>query len=245
MNTAAVRTVVFDLDDTLIATAPLYERAIDATVTRVVAAFPGALPYAAVRELQEEIDIAAVSRFGFAGDRFPWSLAETARQAAAGTGLPCPPGLEEELTALGNSIYDEVPGVFADTFAVLDALRGRYELILYTLGVAAIQNRKIDHHRLRPYFTAVHIVNRKDRDQLAAVIGSRPPASVLVAGDSLRGEVAPAAALGCHAVYVRSFEPWRYNTVDVPGPYTTITAIGDLLPLLGGGQSPSGQGMPL
>lgn len=243
MSTAAIRTIVFDLDDTLIATAPLYERAIDLAVKRVVDAFPGTLPYAAVRELQEEIDIAAVSRYGFSADRFPWSLAETARQAAARSGLTCPPELEHELRALGNAIYDDVPELFPDTFTVLDALRGRYELILYTLGITAIQDRKIDYHRLRPYFSAVHIVSRKNTEQLAAVIAPRPPASVLVAGDSLRGEVAPAAALGCHAVYVRAFAPWRYNTVVVPGPYTTITAIGDLLPLLGG-HAPAGQEKP-
>lgn len=237
MNRPVIRTVVFDLDDTLIATAPLYENAIDATVQRVTAACGGALSAAAVRELQEEIDIAAVARFGFAGDRFPWSLAETARQAAARCGRACPPDLPRELEELGQRIYDDVPEVFPDTFATLDALRGRIELILYTLGVPAIQNRKIDHHRLRPYFSAVHVVNRKTTEQLATVIAPRPPATVLVAGDSLRGEIAPAVALGCHAVFVRCFTPWRYNDVVVPGPYATVSAVSGIIPLLAAAES--------
>ena len=234
MPLPAIRTVIFDLDDTLIATAPLYEKAIDTAVRRVVAACGGALPYAAVRALQEEIDIAAVTRFGFAGDRFPWSLAETARQAAVRSDRACPPDLPRELEELGHRIYDEVPEVFPDTLPTLEALRGRFELILYTLGVPAIQDRKIDHNRLRPYFSAAHVVSRKTTEQLAAVIGPRPPAAVLVAGDSLRGEIAPAVTLGCRAVFVRYFEPWRYNDVVVPGPYESVNTISGLIPLLAG-----------
>ncbi|HNW92220.1 MAG TPA: HAD family hydrolase [bacterium] len=227
----AIRTIVFDLDDTLIATAPRYETAITATVDRVAAAFPGAMSAAAIRELQEDIDIAAVRDHGFSVDRFPWTLGETARQVARRANQPCPAALAHELEQYGYAVYDEVPPVFPDTVATLDALAERYELILYTLGIPDLQNRKIDENRLRERFAAVHVVPSKTRAQLAAVIAPRPPASVLVAGDSLRGEIAPAVELGCHAVQVCCFPPWRYNTIPVPGPYDTVAAVSGLLAL--------------
>ncbi len=227
------RTLVFDLDDTLIATAPLYETAITAAVDRIAAAYPDAgMDRAAIRDLQEEIDGQAVAAFGFAVDRFPWSLTETARRVASRAHLPCPLALEQELDALGRCVYDDVPRAFPDTHAVLERLGTTYELILYTLGVQAIQKRKIAVNDLRRHFAAVHIVAQKTGEALHTVIGERDPRTVTVIGDSLRGEIAPAIALGCRAVLMRIFPAWRYSEVPVGGVYDTVHSLTELIPLL-------------
>ena len=63
---------------------------------------------------------------------------------------------------------------------------------------------------------------------------SRPkPESVVVVGDSPRGEVAPAVTLGCRAVLVRRPDVWAYHAAVIEGPYHTVDDVTELAALLG------------
>lgn len=225
-------TIIFDLDDTLIDTGPLYDTVIEESCALIEHAVPAGPGFAAIRRLQEKLDISGVHQFGFSTDRFPWSLAETYRAVTRQAGAPVRSEVERELERLGHSVYDTVPELIVPARELLTELGARYELMLYTLGVEKLQRRKIEHHGLQELVREVHIVGEKSADQLRRIIGERDPAVVLVVGDSLRGEVAPAVAVGCRAVFIKRPSAWSYHEVPVNGPYHTINELGELPALL-------------
>jgi len=233
MAEKCIKTVIFDLDDTLIDTGPLYDRAIDDFITVISSSLPVQLDTEELRRLQEDIDIGAVKDIGFSKDRFPWSLAETYRVIAKQHRIEIDAALESQMESIGHSVYDSVPELLPDAQTILTLLQNRYEVILYTLGVPSIQQRKIDHHNLQRFFQKIHIVGTKDVAQLREVIGARTPASVIVIGDSLRGEIAPAVELGCQAVFFVRAKAWRFHEVEVNGPYRQINALSELFNLFG------------
>jgi len=221
------RTIVFDLDDTLIETSPRYQQVLERFAECVAQAIP-TVGRAEALALQDEIDIEAAKRVGFDKSRFPWSLAETYRVLAKRAGGQPAPETEQSLVALGYTVFDEPPELCAGAADLLTELKGVAELLLYTLGVPEVQQAKVLHHGFDRVFDEVHIVPRKTTDALRAVLGERVPAEVMVVGDSLRGEVAPAVALGCRAVHIKRPVSWAYHHAEVDGAYQTIERISDL-----------------
>ncbi|MFH0900744.1 MAG: HAD family hydrolase [Pseudomonadota bacterium] len=226
---SAQATIVFDLDDTLLATAPLYDAVLD-RFSSLVAQYLGC-DQTLVRELQEEIDIKAVEEVGFSKDRFPWSLAETYRVLAARLGVVASATVADELCRLGLSTLETVPDMIPGARSLLEELRPSFELLLYTLGAPEIQRRKIEHHALDRLFDEIHVVGDKTVDELRRVLGGRQPQRVMVVGDSLRGEIGPAVKTGCRAVLVRRHQPWRYLLAEVPGHYETVDDVAAVVPL--------------
>jgi putative hydrolase of the HAD superfamily len=228
---APLRTILFDLDDTLLETSPVYFRVIDAFVARLVRELPG-VSEDEVRALQDEIDVRAAHAVGFAKHRFPESFVETYRALARREDHEVLSAVEQELLALGYSVFERAPDMVSGARELLEKLRGRVELVLYTLGVPEVQRVKVEHHGLERLFDEVHIVPRKSVEQLRTVVNGRPPAEVLVIGDSLRGEIGPALALGCRAVWVRRRDGWSYHSAEVEGSYLTIDSLDELEALL-------------
>jgi putative hydrolase of the HAD superfamily len=227
-----LRTIIFDLDDTLIETTPVYDAVIERFAAEITALFPR-VSIEQARELQDEIDIRGAEAMGFGKERFPWSLAESYRVLAARAAVPPDPKVEERFMMLGYSVFDRAPDLVEGARELLDDLKGRFELLLYTLGVPEVQRVKVEHHGLHLVFDDVHIVPRKSAEVLDTVLAGRAPAGVMVVGDSLRGEIAPALQLGCRAVHIRRTNGWKYHHAQVHGPYETIDRLVDLRRCLG------------
>lgn len=221
------RTVIFDLDDTLIDTTPAYMHKIDALVDLLASDLPE-VPRETIRAVQETIDLRLVEAHGFSSDRFPASFVETYHQLAREQGVRLRPEIETACLALGKSVFDKPPAMVDGAVSLLDDLQGRCELMLYTMGVRELQEWKIDHHCLAPRFDEIHIVSDKTVDRLRTVVGARRPNEVMVVGDSLRCEIAPAVSLGCRAVWVKRAIAWKFHDATVDGDYSAIERLHEL-----------------
>ena len=87
----------------------------------------------------------------------------------------------------------------------LDALAGRYRIILITKGDLFDQERKLAQSGLGDYFNAVEIVSEKT--QRRPMSASSPatataPARAMMVGNSLKSDVVPAIAAGAYGVHV-------------------------------------------
>jgi putative hydrolase of the HAD superfamily len=121
--------------------------------------------------------------------------------------------------------------------AVLDALKGKYNLVLvsnfYGNIEAILRDFRLDHYFSAIVESAVVGVRKPDPAiyRLGVKATGAPAGEVLVVGDSYDKDMVPAKAVGCQAVWLKG-EGWKPETVDESLPDAIITSIVELLEML-------------
>lgn len=227
------KAIVFDGDDTLWVTQPLFDQA-KAELAKVVRKKLGINSFETLTEL-DKIDIANIPKMGFSPERFPTSLVETFVVLCASKGLVPSDAEKQRIYSIGAAIFTKPPTLLKDAKSVLSLLSQSYELILYTLGDVAIQKRVIKALKLERFFSdTIYIVPEKNRSQLEKVLESRSlsPDEVLVVGNSIRSDINPALQLGIKCVWVNQHS-WAYdNGSKLPGEVIEISRLKELLKVL-------------
>lgn len=227
-----INTIIFDLDDTLIETGAIFDSVIDNCCRRISERLDSHCPgREAIFARQEEIDAKLLDRSGITPERFAESLVETYRVMLDEKGLAHWPGDKEYLYQEGLRAFYEVPALSPDTNDVLTALKDR-EKFIYTWGREDVQMPRIKALNLEPRFNQIHCVSLKNADALSAILGARRPEETLVCGDSLKGEIAPALEIGCHAAHIVRNRPWSFHHAEVSGDYHKIDSLGEVIGVL-------------
>lgn len=208
---AAVRGVVFDLDDTLIDWGATERTAMDA----VCQAHIGVHPTQHVHDLYGEVKrenfeaFLAHGTWSYVGDR----LAQLLRR------LEMPDDVAPLLETFAASVRATLrllPG--AD--GLLDAARQGRQIALLTNGPADVQRPKVDALGLGPLVHHVAIAGetglwKPDAGAFLAVMrrmGTRPEETLMV-GDSLHFDIRPARALGMRTCWVGGLDPQEADLV--------------------------------
>lgn len=225
-----IRTIIFDLDDTLIETGDLFRASLRVMYDTVVSRLNGRAPSDdSIYALQNDIDAKLMGRSGVKPERFSQSLVDTYRAVLKEQGVAALEDDEKSLFEAGLDAFRRTPEMSPGSEDVLAAFSDR-ELLMYTWGHPEIQRPRIDALELGPRFSEVHIVLKKDREALERVVGERDPKETLVCGDSLKNEILPATEIGCHAVHLERADGWAYlhTEVDANVKYHRIAAITEL-----------------
>jgi putative hydrolase of the HAD superfamily len=226
--------VIFDGDDTLWRTMPLYvdaKRRFFALVSELVPTASG------IEEQFEERDRNNVAQWGFTIERFRNSMVETYRECMARNGTQPQFRREEQISRIAASVMRRRAARVAYAKTVLEKLAPSFRLVLLTKGEYELQNRRIAESGLRGVFERAMIVDHKDAGaftQLVAELRVNPRLAWSV-GDSLRSDIRPALAAGLRAVWVPQ-KTWSYEE-DAPagaqGGFAQIRSLRELPHLLG------------
>ncbi|MBM0256691.1 HAD family hydrolase [Micromonospora sp. 4G55] len=196
--------LVFDADDTLWENNVVFERVIDDFLDWL--AHP-TLDRAQIRAVLDDIERANAVAHGYGSKVFLRSLGECLERLRE---RPATERERREIDELAAALVahqvELMPGV-ADT---LDALAGRYDLLLLTKGDREEQQRKLDACGLLHHFDAAHIVMEKDVDTyrwLAREHGFDPARAWMI-GNSPKSDILPARAAGMNAVFIPNDNTW-------------------------------------
>lgn len=88
---------------------------------------------------------------------------------------------------------------------------GRYRLAVFTKGELLDQESKLKRSGLGGYFEYMETVSNKGQDDYVALcdhLDVRPEELVMV-GNSFRSDIAPALAVGCHAIHIPYHVVWE------------------------------------
>lgn len=112
--------------------------------------------------------------------------------------LPCKPLPEVEPTLA--QLYEE----------------GRYRLAAFTKGELLDQENKLRRSGLGKYFQRVEIVSDKTRHEFLSLCRAMriAPCSLLMVGNSLRSDIAPALAIGAAAIHIPFHVTWALEHAD-------------------------------
>jgi putative hydrolase of the HAD superfamily len=172
--------------------------------------------------------------YGFGIKGFTLSMIETAIEVTEGRASSA---VVAEILKAGREMLRHPVETLPHVRETLEALAGRYRMILITKGDLFDQERKLAESGLGDLFSGVEIVSRKEADtyrRIFAAHGDGPDRAMMV-GNSLRSDIVPAIAAGSWAVYVPHELNWvlEHDEEPVGAPrYRHLEHLGHLLPLI-------------
>ncbi len=177
-----------------------------------------------------------IGHYGFGVKGFTLSMIETAIDV---TGGAVPAKVIAEILEAGREMLAHPIEALPLAREALEALAGRYRLVLITKGDLFDQERKLAQSGLGELFTAVEIVSGKScatYQRVFARHGDGPDRAMMV-GDSLKSDVLPALEAGAWGVHVPNEKRWALDHADAPvgaARFREIADLGGLLALIGG-----------
>lgn len=216
-----MKTIIFDLDNTLIECGVYYRRATEAVVLYLTT--QSRLPEYLVREMVNHVDLAGTAlQDGFQRARFPRACAAASYALDALQGLEPDRTRADHASAIADRVFDAPYETYPGVDEMLQRLRASgWQLAILTKGDAAVQQLKL--HRFRGHVDHLRVVPKKttaEWDSFRADIGATQDLTWAI-GDSLRDDIAPAKAAGLHTVHVlNDSSAWGYESVDAVATLT-------------------------
>ena len=228
-----IKSVIFDLDDTLLDRRSTFERYCDYIIGTLLFddAFGAGGPCGAGDVKMQERAV-AIKEYMVVNDRRGYESRETLYTNTINKfGLSC---RADFMVENWQTNFDKYAVPEPNLFATLDYLSKKYRLGIITNGGASMQNRKIDALGIRGYFNSIIISGEAGVEKPDAAIfrmsceelGADAPSSVYV-GDYYPNDVAGAVNAGLRAIwmaklsaylpseYAEPYEPKIYNLSDL------------------------------
>jgi putative hydrolase of the HAD superfamily len=217
--------VLFDGDDTLWRTEPLYDEA--RQEARCVVAATGANG-AQWEELQRRIDVENVPIFGFSPERFPTSCVQAYQVLCELHGTTADPVVVSRVRQAAQAVFEREPDLFPGTRETLSQLRDQgARLALLTKGDFLVQQRRVAQSGLESDFDIVRIVTEKLPDTIRSVVGELgvSPEHAWMVGNSVRSDVLPALEAGIRAIWIEA-HVWEYERAHDHLVHERVTVVG-------------------
>jgi putative hydrolase of the HAD superfamily len=191
--------------------------------------------------LANDVDVAAVLDaterrhlpvFGFGVKAFTLSMIEAALDVTDGE-LPAA-GIRRLINEAKHMMTEPVVMIEGVADAVAD-LASRHRLVLITKGDLLHQTRKLESSGLAQHFSLVEIVHDKTPATYSSILERHgvTAARFAMAGDSVRSDVVPVAAIGGLAVHVPHDRVWAHEVIEHEHDVVTLECLGDLAKVLG------------
>ena len=168
-----------------------------------------------------------LAHYGFGIKGFTLSMIETALEITEGR---APSSVISEILAIGRDLLSHPVECLPHARDALEALSGKYFLVLITKGDLFDQERKLAQSGLGDYFDAVEIVSHKTATTYRRIFGKHgegPERSMMI-GNSLKSDIVPAIAAGAWGVFVPHELTWVLEHVDKPEEAPRFREIPDL-----------------
>ncbi|MDR0431417.1 MAG: HAD family hydrolase [Tannerellaceae bacterium] len=172
--------------------------------------------------------------YGYGVKAFILSVIETAIHITSGK---VPGKILGQLLEVGKKQLTRPTELLDSVEETLNALVGRYRLILVTKGDLLDQEQKLRRSGLEHLFHHVEIMSDKterEYKQLLKHIDIRPEEFLMI-GNSVRSDILPPLALGCHAIHVPFHITWEHEKVCEPLNHDcayTVDSLWDIISLL-------------
>jgi putative hydrolase of the HAD superfamily len=204
------RAIVFDGDDTLWLTEPLYDAA--RQQARAVVERAG-LDGGRWEELERQRDVDNVARFGHGLERFPMSCVGAYVSLCSEAGREVDAAVADAVAAAARTVFEEPAPLMPHARETLSALRARgLKLALLTKGDRSLQRRRIDQSGLASFFDVIEVVDEKTPATIAGVLAELDvaPQAALSVGNSVRSDVLPSLAAGVQPIWIDA-HVWEYE----------------------------------
>jgi putative hydrolase of the HAD superfamily len=204
-----LKTIAFDADDTLWVNQPYF----DETETKICELLS---PYLSGHSLEQELfktEIANLKLYGYGVKGYVLSMIEAALKVSNHTIS------NENLSKIiqyGKELLEKPIELLDGVEETLEALKGKYKLVVATKGDLLDQQRKLHNSGLGHYFHHIEVMSEKqevDYQKLIARLDIQS-SEFLMIGNSLKSDILPVLAIGSHAFHIPFHTTWAHEKVD-------------------------------
>jgi len=204
-----IKTIIFDLDDTLIKTSKLYNRARDE-----FSSLMKELGFNSEESLikLDEVDISYIKEYGFTKERYPLSLGKTYEYFCKINGEKINPILKKKIEDIGWQVFRQIPELVDGVYQILDILSQKYFLILATLGDSQVQEKKLELTNLKKYFSAIYVLRYKSVEEYQNILTEHKldKKDTWIIGNSVRSDLNPGLKLGINCILI-PYLSWKFE----------------------------------
>lgn len=225
---SAPRAFVFDGDDTLWSTEPLYDRARQQARAEVVLS---GLDGAEWEAIERRVDVENVRHLGFTVERFPTSCVQAYEEVARANNVAVNPAVIERVRSAARTVFSQDPPVVFGARELLESLRSQgARIALLTKGDHDLQVRRVERSGLADLFDVIHIVAEKPPAAFRAIVAELDvqPRDTWSVGNSIRSDILPAVEAGLRAVWVDA-HVWEHERFEGAFTHHQVLAVGDLV----------------
>jgi len=204
-----LKVIAFDADDTLWVNEP-YFRHTEEQFYELLGEF------ASQRSLERDllqIEIENLSFYGYGIKGFVLSMIETALKV---TDNRVSIEVIGKIVELGKQMMNQPIELLAGVEEVLQALKGKYRLVVATKGDLVDQERKLKKSNISHYFHHIEIMSEKDDANYLKLIRHLDiqPGELMMVGNSLKSDILPVLNVGGYGVHVPYHITWAHEHIE-------------------------------
>jgi putative hydrolase of the HAD superfamily len=204
-----IRVIAFDADDTLWDNEAYFRE----TENKFFALLEDYLPQHTVARELLTTEVKNIELYGYGIKAFMLSMIETAINITDGT---IRVKVIEEIIGYGKELLQKPVTLLPGVEETLQALKGKYKLVMATKGDLLDQERKLKKSNLESYFHHIEIMSEKKEDDYRKLIRHLDiaPKDFLMIGNSLKSDVLPVLNLGGHGIHIPYHTTWAHEKID-------------------------------
>jgi putative hydrolase of the HAD superfamily len=225
-----IKVIAFDADDTLFENENYFAE----TEEKFCYLMSDYLSKQSISQELFKVEIDNLPSYGYGIKGYILSMIEAAMTISNQT---IPIEVIAKIIQFGKELIEKPIVVLDGVEATLDALHGKYKLVVATKGDLLDQRRKIHRSGLGKYFHHIEVMTDKQEIDYLDLINRLEIESkeFLMIGNSLKSDILPVLEIGGHAVHIPFHTTWAHEKIDhkiVHERFTSFTVINAVLDLL-------------
>ncbi len=187
-------------------------------------------PYASKEIVADQLyrtEMQNMPLYGYGVKAYILSVMETAIKLA---GDQATASLLHQILIFGKEQLEQPVELLPDVHKTLNALYGKYKLIVVTKGDLLDQERKLLRSGIAHLFHHVEIISDKTPQTYRQLLNHLDiqPEEFLMTGNSMKSDILPPLSLGCYAIHVPYKTTWAHETAEAPQHNSRFKEVGTL-----------------
>lgn len=204
-----IKVIAFDADDTLFINETYFGEAEEKFCSLLS-------DYVSRQSIAQELystQIANLPTYGYGIKGYILSMIEAAMKISNYT---LPTAFVKEIIEYGKELANKPIVLLDDVEETLQALHGKYKLVVATKGDLLDQRRKLHKSGLGKYFHHIEVMSDKKETDYLDLINRLEvkPNEFFMIGNSLKSDVLPVLELGGYALHIPFLTTWEHEKID-------------------------------
>lgn len=204
-----IKVIAFDADDTLFVNETYFAE----TEEKFCSLMSDYLSHQGISKELFKIEIDNLKLYGYGIKGYILSMIEAAMKISNKT-----ISIEaiERIIQYGKELTEKPIVLLEGVEETLEALHGKYKLVVATKGDLLDQRRKLHNSGLGKYFHHIEVMSDKQEVDYSDLIKRLEiqPEEFFMIGNSLKSDVLPVLAIGGHAVHIPFHTTWEHEKIN-------------------------------